>query len=81
LLNLLAEAFQALQRLLYVGLLGRPADLDLQLVDRGLQRLLAVFDRALELAAHVARYATLGLAQSLSADPDRPVNQARRPGP
>jgi hypothetical protein len=81
LLNLLAEAFEALQSLLHVGLLRRPADLDLQLVDRDLQRLLAVFDRALELAAHVARHATLGLAQSLSAYPDRAVNEARRPGP
>jgi hypothetical protein len=81
LLNLLAEAFEALQRLLDVRLPGRPADLDLQLVDRGLQRLLAVLDRALELAAHVARHATLGLAQGFSANPDRAVNQAHRPGP
>jgi hypothetical protein len=62
LLDLFAEAFEALQRLLDVGLLGGPADLDLQLVDRRLQRLLAVFDRALELPANVARHSALSLA-------------------
>jgi hypothetical protein len=81
LLHLPAEAFEPLQGLLHVGLLRRPADLDLELVDRHLQCLLAVLDRALELAAHIARHATLGLAQSLSAYPDRAVNQAGRPGP
>jgi polyhydroxyalkanoate synthesis repressor PhaR len=81
LLDLLAEAFETLEGLLHVGLLGGPADLDLQLVDRRLQRLLTVLDRALELPTHVTRHATLSLAQSLSADPDRAVNQARRPGP
>jgi hypothetical protein len=81
LLHLLAESFEALQRLLDIRLLGGPADLDLQLVDRRLQRLLAVFDRAFELPANVARYATFSLAQSLSADPDRAVNQPGRPGP
>jgi hypothetical protein len=76
LLDLLAQAFEALQRLLYVGLLGGPADLDLELVDRRLQRLLAVSYRALELAADVGRHATLSLAQRLSTHRDRAADQA-----
>jgi hypothetical protein len=76
LLNLLAQAFEALQRLLHVGLLGGPANLHLQLVDRRLQCLLALSDRALELASHVGRHSILSLAKRLSARSDRATDQA-----
>jgi hypothetical protein len=76
LLNLLAQALEALQSLLHVGLPGGPADLDLQLVDSGLQRLLAVLDRALELAADVGRHAPLSVPQGLSSRRDRASDKA-----
>jgi hypothetical protein len=67
LLHLLAQTFQALQSLFHVRLLGGLAELDLELVDRGLQRLLAVLDGALHLAANIRRDATFGLPKSLPA--------------
>jgi hypothetical protein len=39
----------------------------LELIDRGLQRLLPVFDGSFELPAQVRRYAALSLTKSLSA--------------
>jgi UDP:flavonoid glycosyltransferase YjiC (YdhE family) len=60
-------------------LLRPAADLCLELDDRGLQRLLAVFDRALELLAEVRWNAVLGFAESLSAGSHRSVYQPRSP--
>jgi len=76
LLNLLAEAVQALQRLLHIGLPRRAADLRLQLTDRPRQRLLAVLDGALDLAANIARYTALSLAEGFPAGGHRTAHEA-----
>jgi hypothetical protein len=51
-------------------------DLNLELVDRGSQRLLTVLDRALELPAHVWRHTTFSLVKSLSAGADGTADKA-----
>jgi hypothetical protein len=79
LLHLLAEPFEALQSLLDVSLLGGFTDLDLELVDRGLQGFLAILDGALHLAAKIARDSTLGLPKRISAGAHRSADKAGFP--
>jgi polyhydroxyalkanoate synthesis repressor PhaR len=75
-----AQALEALQSLVDVRLLRRSTDLNLELVDRGLQGLLAVLDRALELPADVRRHAALGLAECFSAGTYGSAYEAGLPG-
>jgi hypothetical protein len=79
LLHLLAQPFESLQSLVHVCLLGRFSDLDLELIDRGLQRLLAIFYRALHLPAKIDRDSTLGLTQRLATGADRSADKAGFP--
>jgi hypothetical protein len=77
LLHLLAHAVQPLQHPVEVGLLRRAIDLRLNLLERRLHSLLAIFDGPFQLLPQVRRYALLCLAEGGPAGLDRPLQEPR----
>jgi hypothetical protein len=76
-LDLLAEVVEALHRLLEVDLARGAIEPGAQLLDRALDRLLAVLDAAVDLLADVRRQALLGLTQVSLASFHSSVQESR----